>query len=435
MHAIRTAARTSVERVRELIAWPAEPTPDSWRRGFLAGIFDAEGCFSGGCLRISNTDRTIIERVTSGLAAMNFASVLETAKAASPRPVHVVRLRGGMPEMWRFFHAVTPAIRRKCAVEGTAVKSTAKLRVASVEPLGHSMRMFDITTATGDFVANGVVSHNCFARPTHEYFGLSAGLDFETTIFVKTEAPQLLRAELMRPKWDVRPISISGVTDCYQPVERKLRITRRCLQVLLEFRNPCAVITKSHLVTRDVDVLRELAAMDLVGVILSITTLDNELQRRLEPRAASPGRRLAAIEALAKAGVPVGVMTAPVIPGLTDHEVPALLKAAADAGATFAGYTPVRLPFAVAPMFEQWLGQHFPDRKEKVLNRIRSIRGGKLNDSEFGSRMRGEGPMAEQLHAMFTMGKKRAGITGSFPELSREHFRRPLRENEQLALF
>ena len=275
----------------------------------------------------------------------------------------------------------------------------------------------------------------CFARPTHEYFGLSAGLDFETKIFVKLDAPQLLRAELMHKKWDIRPISISGVTDCYQPIERKLQITRRCLQVLLEFGNPCGIITKSHLITRDVDVLREMAAKNLVGAILSITTLDTDLQRVLEPRASTPARRLAAVEVLAKAGVPVGVMTAPIIPGLTDHEMPALLKAAADAGASFAGYVPLRLPWALAPMFEQWLAQHFPDRKDKVLNRIRQIRGGKLNDSYFGSRMTGEGPMAEHLRAVFEMGKKRAGITGSFPELSKEHFRRPLRANEQMALW
>ncbi|HYO08396.1 MAG TPA: PA0069 family radical SAM protein [Tepidisphaeraceae bacterium] len=275
----------------------------------------------------------------------------------------------------------------------------------------------------------------CFARPTHEYFGLSAGLDFETRIFVKERAPELLRAELMSRRWDVRAISISGVTDCYQPVERKLQITRRCLQVLAEFGNPCGIITKNHLITRDVDVLRELAGRDLVGTILSVTTLDADLHRVLEPRASTPARRLAAIEALANAGVPVGVMVAPVIPGLTDVEMPAILRAAADAGASFAGYVPLRLPFALSAMFEDWLEKHFPQRKQKVLNQIRQIRGGKLNDGNFGSRMRGEGPLAEQLGTMFEMAKKRAGITGAFPELSKSHFRRPPRENEQMGLF
>jgi DNA repair photolyase len=265
----------------------------------------------------------------------------------------------------------------------------------------------------------------CFARPTHEYFGLSAGLDFETKIFVKERAPELLRGELMAKKYTPKVISISGVTDCYQPIERKLQITRRCLQVLSEFGNPVGIITKSHLVTRDVDVLGEMAQRNLALVILSITTLDTDLHGVFEPRAATPARRLAAIETLAKAGVRTGVMVAPVVPGMTDHEMPAILKAAADAGAVFAGYTPLRLPFALAPMFEDWLEKHFPDRKAKVLNRIRQIRGGKLNDGNFGSRMRGEGPLAAQLGSLFDLAKRRAGLAEDLPPLSLDHFRRP----------
>src|SRR6185503_15780128 len=230
----------------------------------------------------------------------------------------------------------------------------------------------------------------CYARPTHEYFGLSAGLDFETKIFVKERAPELLREELMSPKWDVKVVSLSGVTDCYQPIERKMQLTRRCLQVLSEFGNPCGVITKNHLITRDIDVLRELAERNLVVAILSITTLDTEVQRVMEPRTSAPARRLAAVEALAKAGIRAGVMVAPVVPGMTDHEMPAILKAAADAGAVFAGYVPLRLPFALAGMFEDWLEKHFPQRKSKVLNRIRQIRSGKLNDGDFHTRMTGE---------------------------------------------
>jgi DNA repair photolyase len=275
----------------------------------------------------------------------------------------------------------------------------------------------------------------CYARPTHEYFGLSAGLDFETKIFVKEQAPELLRNELMSPKWDVRVVSLSGVTDCYQPIERKLELTRKCLQVLAEFKNPCGVITKNHLVTRDTDVLAELSAQNLAIAILSITTLDKEVQRVMEPRTSTPAMRLDAVEKLAKAGVRVGVMVAPVVPGLTDHEMPAILKAAAEAGACFAGYVPVRLPFAVKEMFEGWLEQHFPDRKKKVLSRIRDIRGGKLNDSNFHTRMSGEGPMAEQLGQMFDVAKRRAGITEKLPPLSKDLFRRPLQNNEQLPLF
>jgi DNA repair photolyase len=274
----------------------------------------------------------------------------------------------------------------------------------------------------------------CYARPTHEYLGLSAGLDFETKLFVKEDAPELLRRELASPRWRPKALSMSGVTDCYQPVERKLGLTRRCLEVLVEFRNPVGIVTKSNLVTRDVDLLGELAAIGASAACLSVTTLDRDLARTLEPRAAQPDLRLAAIEALARAGVPVGVLVAPIIPGLTDHEIPGILSAAASAGATFAGYTIVRLPLAVAPIFEAWLELHAPARKAKVLNRLRDMRGGRLNDPRFGERMRGKGAFAEQIRALFRLGKKRAGITGTFPELATEHFRRPA-AGGQIALF
>lgn len=275
----------------------------------------------------------------------------------------------------------------------------------------------------------------CYARPTHEYFGLSAGLDFETKIFVKQDASELLREELHCPKWEPAVISMSGVTDCYQPVERQLRITRRCLEVLAEFRNPVGIVTKSHLVTRDIDLLQALAAHQATVVYVSVTTLDAELTRRMEPRAASPARRLAAIEALARAGIPVGVMVAPVIPGLTDHEIPAILKAASDAGARSAGYVPLRLPFAVKDLFQDWLAAHYPDRKEKILNRVRGIRGGKLNDSTFGRRMRGQGVFAEQFAAIFNVAKRRVGLDEPFPKLSTAAFRRPARAGDQMTLF
>lgn len=273
----------------------------------------------------------------------------------------------------------------------------------------------------------------CYARPTHEYLGLSAGLDFETKIFVKEDAPELLRRELSRPKWEPKTLSMSGVTDCYQPVERRMALTRRCLEVLAEFRNPVGVVTKHHLVTRDVDVLGELARWNASAVCISVTTLDGDLARTLEPRASHPTRRLAAIGDLAAAGIPVGVLVAPIVPGLTDHEIPAILSAAAEAGARFAGYTIVRLPLQVAPLFEAWLDRHYPTRKEKVLNRLRSMRGGRLNDPNFSSRMRGEGAFAEQIRALFRLSKRRVGMTGELPELSAEHFRRP--QTGQLSLF
>jgi DNA repair photolyase len=266
----------------------------------------------------------------------------------------------------------------------------------------------------------------CYARPTHEYLGLSAGLDFESKILVKEDAPELLRKQLSSPRWKPQVLSISGVTDCYQPSEKKLQITRRCLEVLAEFRNPVAIVTKNHLVTRDIDLLSELAQHDATVVAVSLTTLDDDLRRVMEPRTSRPIRRLAAIEALARAGVPVGVMTAPVIPGLNDHELPNLISAAAEAGAGFAAYTPVRLPYAVRPLFEDWLTRHFPERKEKVLNRIRSMRGDKLNDARFGSRMRGEGIFADQISQLFDISCRRAGLEGKrFPRLSTAAFRRP----------
>ena len=264
----------------------------------------------------------------------------------------------------------------------------------------------------------------CFARPTHEYLGLSAGLDFESRILVKQDAPELLRKELLSPRWNPQVLSMSGVTDPYQPVERRLRITRRCLEVLAEFRNPVVIVTKNYLVTRDLDLLSELASHDAAAVAFSLTTLDDDLRRIMEPRTSRPARRLAAVEKLAAGGIPVGVMTAPVIPGLNDHELPNLLSAAAEAGATFAAYVPVRLPYAVAPLFEDWLARHFPERKDKVLNRIRSMRGGELNDASFGSRMKGEGLFAKHIAQLFSISCRRAGMgEGRFPKLSTAAFR------------
>jgi DNA repair photolyase len=261
---------------------------------------------------------------------------------------------------------------------------------------------------------------------------MSAGLDFESKIVVKPNAPELLRRELSKKSWKPQVIAMSGVTDCYQPIERKLELTRRCLAVLADFRNPTGIITKNHLVTRDLDLLRELAAHDAVVVNISVTTLDGELAKTLEPRASPPSRRLAAIEELSQSGVPVRVLMAPVIPGLTDHEMPALLAAAAKAGARDAHFVPLRLPWAVAPLFEAWLDRHRPGEKEKVLGRVRSMRGGKLYDAQWGKRMRGEGFFAEQLAALFALAKRKAGFTGGELALSTAHFRVP---TPQLSLF
>ena len=272
----------------------------------------------------------------------------------------------------------------------------------------------------------------CYARPTHEYAGMSAGLDFESKILVKMDAPELLRKELSAKSWKPQHFMVSGVTDCYQPVERRLKLTRRCLEVLAEFRNPAGIVTKSSLVVRDIDILKELARWDCIHVSLSITTLRPELAQIMEPRAALPKARLDTVEALSKAGIPVGIMVAPIIPGLTDHEAPAILKAARDAGALWAGRVILRLPYAVAPLFEKWLEAHMPESKEKILHSIREVRGGKLYDSRFGVRGRGEGRYAEHLANLFRVARRQAGYPDSSPSLSTAHFRRP--DGPQLSL-
>jgi DNA repair photolyase len=274
----------------------------------------------------------------------------------------------------------------------------------------------------------------CYARPFHEYLGFSAGLDFETKIMVKEDAPDLLRAELFSARWHPQTIQLSGVTDPYQPAERRLRLTRRCLEVLAEFRNPVAITTKNFLVTRDLDLLQDLAKYSAAAVCLSVTTLDDRLYRILEPRTSTPGRRLKAIGLLAEAGIPTAVNIAPVIPGLTDHELPRIVAAAAEAGARAAGYIMLRLPAVVASLFERWLDAHFPDRKDKVLNRIRGMRCGRLYDSRFGTRGSGEGHFAEHTSEMFDLACRRAGLGTDYPTLSAASFRRP-DQRDQLDLF
>ncbi len=264
----------------------------------------------------------------------------------------------------------------------------------------------------------------CFARPTHEYLGMSAGLDFETKIIVKEDAPLLLRNELSSPKWKPQVVVMSGVTDCYQPIERKLGITRGCLEVFAEFRNPVGIITKNHLVTRDIDLLSELARHNAVTVNISLTTLDSHLARIMEPRTSMPEARLDAIRQLSSAGIPVNVMVAPVVPAITDYEMVNIIERAAEAGAISAGYVVMRLPYAVKDLFEEWVKTHFPDRADKVLTRIRALRGGKLYDAQWGKRMHGEGIFSEQIATTFRIATKKFGLDKPRPELSTTAFRR-----------
>ena len=268
----------------------------------------------------------------------------------------------------------------------------------------------------------------CYARPTHEYLGFSAGLDFETKIMVKENAAALLRKQFLAKSWQPTVVSLGTVTDVYQPIERRLRLTRQCLEVFAEFRNPVGLVTKNALVTRDADLLGELARINAAHAFISVTSLDAELARILEPRASAPAARLRAIRELTDAGVPVGVMLAPMIPGLNDHEAPAILKAVAEAGARAAYYVVLRLPHGLKELFADWLSRHFPERVDKVLGRIRATRGGELNDSRFGRRMSGEGPWAEAFNRLFQVARARAGLGQPLPPLSTEHFRRPVRQ-------
>lgn len=273
----------------------------------------------------------------------------------------------------------------------------------------------------------------CFARPTHEYLGLSSGLDFESRIFVKEDAPQLLRKELAKSAWKPMVLAVSSVTDCYQPIERQLGLTRQCLEVLLDFRNPVALITKNRLITRDIDLLKQMRDYHCVSVNISLSTLNADVARVMEPRASSPEHRLAAIEELASAGISVNVLVAPVVPGLTDHELPSIIKAAAKAGARSAGYIVLRLPYAVKDLFVQWLEDHFPERKNKVINRIRSLRGGKLYDSTWGKRMSGEGVFADEIRKLFEVSLRKAGINRRVSTLSTDSFRNA--GDKQMMLF
>lgn len=273
----------------------------------------------------------------------------------------------------------------------------------------------------------------CYARTYHDFLGWSSGLDFETKILVKRRAPGLLRRELASPRWQPQLVAMSGVTDCYQPAERHFRLTRQCLEVFAEFRNPVGIITKNALVTRDRDILADLARHDCVSVFVTITTLDPDLAGTLEPRAARPAHRLRTLRLLADAGIPVGVMVAPIIPGLTDHEMPAILAAAAASGATRAGYTILRLPHTLRELFTDWLDRHEPGKKARILDRVREIRGGRLNVSDWGQRFRGEGIFAEQIRELFAVAARRAGLERGFRELSTAHFRRP--GGTQLSLF
>lgn len=435
MHAIRTSSRANVQLIRDLVAWPTTPSC-GWQSGFLAGIFDAEGSYSDGILRISNTDAAIIGHICEALRARAFKFAIEHIHRDPGKPIDVIRILGGLQEHLRFFHGTDPAITRKRDICGQALKSAARLGIESIERLPGAMRLYDMTTGTEDFIANGVVSHNCYARPSHAYMGLSAGIDFETKLFYKADAAKVLEEELAHPKYVCKSVTIGANTDPYQPVERELLVTRSVLEVLARTRHPASIITKSAMILRDLDVLTDMARDGLISVAISITSLSAETKRMLEPRTASPQARLRALRELNAAGVPAGVMVAPIIPAITDHEIESILAAAAEAKAVWAAYTLVRLPYEIKDLFRDWLTEHFPDRAAHVMSLIHDMRGGRDNDPRFFSRRVGSGPIAELLRNRFNIACKRLGLNSSRREQSDRTrlFKPPLREGSQLSL-
>jgi DNA repair photolyase len=378
MTAIRTQARDNVERITELIRWPILPSL-SWMKGFLAGIFDAEGSCSEHVLRIANTDPEILGWIRAAFGRFGFDYAVE------PRPragngMTTIRVRGGLSERMRFFLGTDPSITRKRVIEGNALKTYAQLGVTSIRSLDMTMRLYDITTGTGDFIANGVVSHNCFARPTHKYLDFNPGRDFEREIVVKVNAPEVLRVELARPSWRREHVALGTNTDPYQWVESRYRLMEGIWEALRDaaggLGNPCSVLTKSPLLLRDLPLMLEIAQRTSFSACLSIPTLDEKAWRATEPHTPSPRARLEAVAELNRAGIPTGVLIAPLMPGINDapDQVEPLLELAAQAGATSIGGVALHLRGEVRTVFMDWLRTQRPDlvRRYEELYRRRA---------------------------------------------------------------
>jgi DNA repair photolyase len=360
MMAIRTSARDQVRAIQWLICWPDAPSLD-WRKGFLAGLFDAEGGYSAGVMRIANTDRAIIDWARSSLTTLGFAAITEPTHM--PNGMTFVRLRGGLREALRFFHTTDPAITRKRRIDDVAIKSNAPLRVVSIEPLGVTTPMYDITTGTGDFIANGVVSHNCFARNTHTYLDLDAGADFNSKIIVKTNAPELARRELARRSWAGEHIAMGTNVDCYQRAEGRYRLMPGIIGALRDAANPFSILTKGTLILRDLDLIEDAARVTDVGLNFSVGFTDRELSRSVEPGTPSPQRRLEACAAIRARGLGCGVLMGPVLPYLTDSpaQLEETVRQIAEAGATSVSPIVLHLRPGAREWYLQWLGEHYPD--------------------------------------------------------------------------
>ena len=315
MAAIGTSSRGLVDRVRDLVRWPAL-LGEEWCRGFLAGIFDAEGSRSAFALRIANTNPRILQMTEACARFLGFEVAIDHTRNANG--LKCIRIAGGLAEHLRFFHLSDPAITRKRSIEGQMVKTFADLRVAAIEPLGRALPLYDITTGTGDFIANGVVSHNCFARPTHKYLDFNAGRDFEREIVVKVNAPELLRNELARPSWKGEHVALGTNTDPYQWVEGRYKLMRGIWEAMRDAANPCSILTKSPLLLRDIDLMTEIAERTEFSAALSIPTLDEKAWRSTEPHTPNPRARLDAVAELTRAGIRTGVLIAPLQPGIND---------------------------------------------------------------------------------------------------------------------
>jgi DNA repair photolyase len=386
--AIRNQTRGGVTAIQELIAWPHTPSAQ-WHRGFLAGIFDAEGSFNHyGGLRIANTDQAIIEQITSGLQRFGF-SFSTSIRSQGNKPLTVIRLLGGLHERLRFYHTVDPAITRKRTIEGVAIRGDTQ-RVISIEFLGVHLPLYDITTGTGDFIANGVVAHNCFARPSHTYLNFDAGRDFETRIVVKVNAAEVLRRELRRPSWRGAHVAMGTNTDPYQRCEGRYRLTRGILEVLRDHANPCSILTKSPLLLRDLDLFVELASTAGFTASLSIGTLDEEVWRRSEPGTPHPRARMAAVKRLVEAGIPCGILMAPILPGISDRpeQLQAVVRAAADAGASHVTPITLHLRRGVKEEFLPWLEQAYPELVPDYRRMYRGANAPKAVTAAIGERVR-----------------------------------------------
>jgi DNA repair photolyase len=395
--AIRNQTRGGVAAIQDIVAWPHAPSVE-WHKGFLAGIFDAEGSFNHfGGLRIANTDQAIIEQIASGLRRFGFC-FSTSIRPQGNKPLTVIRLLGGLCERLRFYHIVDPAITWKRTIEGVAIRRGAQ-RVSSIESLGVHLRLYDITTGTGDFIANGVVAHNCFARPSHTYLNFDAGRDFESKIVVKVNAAEVLRRELRRKSWTGAHVAMGTNTDPYQRCEGRYRLTRGVLEALRDHANPCSILTKSPLLLRDLDLFEELAATAGFTANLSIGTLDEEVWRRTEPGTPHPKARMAAVRTLVEAGIPCGILMAPILPGISDapEQLQAVVRAAADAGASHLSPITLHLRRGVKEEFMPWLEQTYPELVPDYRRMYRGANAPKVVQDAIGERVRA----AKRRHRAF----------------------------------